>query len=90
MVWFSYDVSNNSILIGKTFLCLGEITENVGKVASGAKRVIMDVGDGQLVIIDYFGTANLKEGTKYKIFSDVAGLEDGKPVLNGWFAYLAE
>lgn len=80
-------VYNNEKLKGTVFLCVGVITEDVGEQENGAKRFKMDVGSDEIVVIDYFGTADLQEGTSYRIFAHISGMEGSLPLLDGWFAY---
>ncbi|MGI6169186.1 MAG: hypothetical protein ACOYI4_05685 [Christensenellales bacterium] len=80
-------IYNNDRLKDTVFLCVGILTEDMGKQANGAHRFSMDVGSDEIAIIDYFGTANLQEGTSYQIFAHIVGMEGQLPLLDGWFAY---
>ena len=79
-------VKNNANLIGKIFICEGEIKEVLEPVQPKSQRLLMDLGDGKEIILDYLGNAKLSAGKKYKVFADVAGMQDGKPLMNGWYA----
>ena len=84
--------------IGRIFLCRGTVKEIMptataepesGETTVANQQLLLDVGDGkeQIVYIENYSDVNVEVGKEYKMFADVAGLQDGYPYLIARYVY---
>jgi hypothetical protein len=86
---YSYLSSSTSSLIGRIFECKGTVLQKLDDETSN--YYLFDVGTNgvtQVIVLEYNGSTELKDGTYYIIFADVIGTYNEYPLLAGRFIKL--